>query len=152
MQQPPLTPAQAMQQITQNLDQTRHAIKQQRSNYANSFLLIARDVATELLTNKNMDIPEAIATGIEFMEAFRDVAEIQEPKLRDATPIDPALLDREAALVLHIQKIGEVVAHQEDMLAKQVVADKEAKEAAEKAIALDPPKLCVAASTPPLED
>lgn len=86
-----MTPGEAIHKMEQTLRQIEDTIGQQKASYANAYLNIASEVGKSLMGSGTLEANKAIALAFEYMEAFRQVANIETDRLLQAAPVPPDL-------------------------------------------------------------
>lgn len=86
-----MTPGEAIHKMEQTLRQIEDTIGQQKASYANAYLNIASEVGKSLMGSGTLKANKAIALAFEYMEAFRQVANIETDRLLQAAPVPPDL-------------------------------------------------------------
>lgn len=86
-----MSPGEAIHKMEQTLRQIEDTIGQQKAGYANAYLNIASEVGKSLMATGTLDANKAIALAFEYMEAFRQVANVETDRLLQAAPTPPDL-------------------------------------------------------------
>ena len=86
-----MSPGEAIHKMEQTLRQIEDTIGQQKAGYANAYLNIASEVGKSLMGKGTLEANKAIALAFEYMEAFRQVANVETDRLLQAAPTPPDL-------------------------------------------------------------